>query len=386
MAGKDFYEVLGVSKNASADEIKRAYRSKALKYHPDRNPDNPKDAEQKFKELSEAYEVLSDSKKRKIYDQYGSSAFRYGEGAGARPEGFGGFEFRGFHDPFDIFREVFGNTFGDFFGYQDGLDAYATGKARASHLQVRLSVTLDEVYRGTTKIIHLSRYEKCSVCGGSGMKPGTKRKTCPECQGKGRIVSSRGFISFAQTCGLCGGTGQIITDPCSECNGEGRVKVNKKIEVKIPPGVHTGSRIRLHGEGNAGGDGTKGDLFVLIEVEPHPIFRREGSDLYCEKHISMSQATLGSKVKVSTIKNGSVEMKIPAGSQNGKIFRLRGLGLPELKGFGKGDEYVRIIVDTPTALDKEQAELIKRFAELRGENLNSSDKSFKGKFKKAFGG
>ncbi len=380
---RDYYEILGIKKNATLDEIKKAYREMALRYHPDRVPhEQKKEAEEKFKEISEAYAVLSDSQKRALYDQYGHSGIdqRY-----AYEDIFKGADFSSvFQDLGDfgfgggLFDEIFSDLGFDIFGSRT--TRASTSRRRGRDLQISVDITLGEAASGTEKTITIPRYEVCSTCSGSGAKPGTKKITCPQCKGSGRTVVSSGFFQLAQTCSRCGGEGSITQTPCPDCRGEGRMKVTRKIKVKVPPGVDTGSSLRIRGEGEAGTAG-RGDLYVVIEVRPHPIFERHNNDILTEITISLSKAILGGEVEVSTL-NGKVEMKIPAGTQSGRIFRLKGKGIPDLHGRGIGDELVRVNVEIPTHLTSEQRRLIEEFAKASGEDINKE--SFTDKIKRTF--
>ncbi|HHF98552.1 MAG TPA: molecular chaperone DnaJ [Candidatus Aerophobetes bacterium] len=385
MAKRDYYEILGVPRDASPEEIKKAYRRLAIKYHPDRNPDNPKEAEEKFKEIAEAYKVLSDPEKRRIYDQYGHAGLEAGVGAGAEGGGFG-FDF----DPFKIFEEVFGgedifgdSIFGDFFGRTT-----ATRRKRAqkgASLQYTLEVDFEEAVRGSEKEISVTRYEVCDRCGGEGTEPGYHPESCPTCGGTGYIQTRQGFFSFTRTCTHCQGRGTIIRRPCRTCHGTGRVRKTRKIVVRVPPGVDDGTILRLRGEGEAGIEGgERGDLFVKIKVRPHPVFSREGDDVVVEVPISFALAALGGEISVPTI-DGKVKLKIPAGTQSGKIFRLRGKGIPHLNLPGRGDQFVRVIVETPVNLTSEQKQLLKRFDELGRERNHPRMKEFFKKVKSLFG-
>lgn len=379
---REYYEILGIKKNASLDEIKKAYRELALRYHPDRVPaDQKKQAEEKFKEISEAYAVLSDSSKRALYDQYGHAGIdqRY-----AYEDIFKGADFSSvFEDLADfgfgggLFDEIFSDLGFDIFG---GRTRRGARVSRGRDLEITIDITLEEVSLGTEKTITVPRYEICSVCGGSGRKPGTKKITCPQCRGSGRVVVSSGFFQLAQTCSRCRGEGSIIQTPCPDCRGEGRTKVTRKIKVKIPAGVDTGSHLRMRGEGEAGTAG-RGDLYVIIEVRPHPLFQRHNNDILTEITISLSKAILGGEVEVPTL-NGKVSMKVPAGTQSGKIFRLKEKGMPDLHGRGMGDELVRVNVQIPTRLTPQQRRLIEEFARLSGEDINKE--SLTDKLKKAF--
>lgn len=380
---RDYYEVLGVQKNASLDEIKKAYRELALRYHPDRVPhEQKKEAEEKFKEISEAYAVLSDSNKRALYDQYGHSGidqkYAYedifkGADFGSVFQDLGDFGFGG-----GLFEEVFGDLGFDIFGARGG--RHAGSRRRGRDLQISADITLEEAASGTEKTITIPRYETCSTCSGSGVKPGTKRITCPQCKGSGRRVVSSGFFQLAQTCSRCAGEGSIIQSPCQRCQGEGKTRVTGKIKVKIPAGVDTGSNLRVRGEGEAG-TAARGDLYVVIEVKPHPLFQRHNNDIVTEIDISLTKAILGGEIEVPTL-NGKVSMKIPPGTQSGKIFRLREKGIPDLHDRGVGDELVRVNVQIPTRLSAEQRRLIEEFARLSGEDI--SRESFTDKIKKSF--
>jgi len=380
---RDYYEVLGVKKNASLDEIKKAYRELALRFHPDRVPhEQKKEAEEKFKEISEAYAVLSDSQKRGLYDQYGHSGIdqKY-----AYEDIFKGADFSSvFHDMGDfgfgggLFEEIFSDLGYDIFGSRQTRGA--TGRRRGRDLQVSLDISLEEAATGAEKTITVPRYEVCSTCSGSGAKPGTKKTTCPQCKGSGRTVVSSGFFQLAQTCSRCGGQGSIIQALCPDCHGEGRAKVTRKIKVKIPVGVYTGANLRIRGEGESGTAGS-GDLYVIIEIRQHPIFERHNNDIIIETNISLTKAILGGDAEVPTL-NGKVSMKIPAGTQSGKIFRLKEKGIPDLHGRGVGDELVRVNVEIPQHLTSEQRRLIEEFAKLSGEEINKE--SFTDKIKKTF--
>jgi len=385
MAKRDYYEILGVPKSASAEEIKRAYRKLALKYHPDRNPNNKKEAEEKFKEVSEAYEVLSDPQKRAKYDQFGAEGLRSEFGAG----GFKWQDFTHFEDLEDIFGSFggLGDIF-ESFGMDFGMFSSARkrrGPQPGSSIQYELDITLEEVARGVDKTIYIQREDPCKTCGGSGVKPGTKEENCPVCNGTGQVRFSQGFFSVSRTCQRCRGQGRIIKTPCPECRGEGKVLNKKKITIHIPKGTDTGLRLKIPGEGNAGDKGAKrGNLYVLINVKPHELFKRRGNDIIVEVPISFTEAALGTETTVPTL-DGKVKMKVTRGTQSGRIFRLKGKGLPNLRGYGQGDEYVKIIVETPTNLNKEQEELLRKFAESRGENLDPLSKSFMKRLKKFFG-
>ena len=379
---RDYYEILGVKKSASLDEIKKAYREMALRYHPDRVPhEQKKEAEEKFKEISEAYAVLSDSSKRALYDQYGHSGIdqKY-----AYEDIFKGADFSSvFQDlgDFGFGAGIFDEIFSDLGFDISGSRTRRGGRSRRGRdLEITIDITLEEAALGTEKIITVPRYETCSTCSGSGAKPGTKKNTCPVCRGQGRTVVSSGFFQLAQTCSKCGGEGSIIQAPCPDCRGEGRQKVTRKIKVRIPAGVDTGSHLRIRGEGESGTAG-KGDLYAIIEVEPHPVFQRHNNDILTEIRISVVKAILGGEIEVPTL-NGKVKMKIPAGTQPGKIFRLREKGLLDLHGRGMGDELIRVNVEIPAYLTNQQRALIEEFSRLSGEDINKE--SFTEKIKKAF--
>jgi len=385
MAKRDYYEILGISKDVSPQEIKKAYRRLAIKYHPDRNQGNSKEAEEKFKEVSEAYKILSDLKKREIYDQYGYAGLE-AEVGGA---GFRGFDF----DPSKIFEEVFGrgsfgrgfgeDVFGDFFGRRTRRTEEGEP---GSDLRYALEISFEEAAFGAEKEVKISRYETCSTCKGNGIKPGSHPQTCPSCQGTGYVAFSQGFFSVSRTCTRCQGRGNIIKDPCRDCRGTGRVRRTRKIKVKIPAGIDHGSHLRLGREGEAGTrGGPAGDLYIALHLKPHPIFKREGNTVICEVPISFAQAALGAEIKVPTL-NGRAKLKIPPGTQNNKVFRLRGMGIPYLHSSSRGDQWVRVIVVTPVNLSEEQKELLKKFNELGQGNGQPKVKDFFNKLKQVFGG
>jgi molecular chaperone DnaJ len=383
----DYYEILGVSKTASLDEIKKAYREMALKFHPDRVPaEQKKAAEDKFKGISEAYAVLSDSAKRELYDQYGHSGIdqKY-----AQEDIFKGADFSsifremggggGFGGGNSIFEELFGDLGFDISGSRQSKSQGA--RRRGRDLQIAIEILLEEAAVGVEKIITVPRYEACTVCAGSGAKPGTKRTVCPQCKGAGKTVVSNGFFQLAQTCSRCGGEGSTIATVCPECRGEGRVKITKKIKVKIPAGVDNGSQLRVRAEGEAGVN-SRGDLYVVIEVREHAIFQRHNNDITTSVNISLAKAILGGEVEVSALE-GKLMMKIPAGTQCGKTFRLKGKGIPDLHSKEMGDELVKVDIEIPARLTTQQRQLIEEFARLSGEDLESRE-SFTDKFKKTF--
>ncbi len=359
---EDYYGILSTSKDASADEIKRAYRKLALKFHPDKNPDNKKEAEEKFKKVSEAYEVLSDPQKRAKYDQFGHAGVDSSFGAG-------GFSWDNFHH-FDDLRDIFGSdifsTFGgDIFGSFGG--GRKGGAQHGRDLGIELEVSFEEAALGTEKTISIPRFEACSRCNGSGQEPGSRRTTCPKCNGAGQIRATSGFFAVVRTCDRCHGEGTLIERPCKDCGGTGRIKVTRKIEVKIPAGVSNGLRLRVPGEGEAGlKGGRRGNLYIYILVTPHPYFKRHGNDVIYEKKIGFVEATLGCEMIIPTL-SGKVRMKVPPGTQNDKIFRLRGKGIAFLKGRGKGNELVVVKIETPTNLTKREKELLLEFAKSRRE-------------------
>lgn len=379
-AKRDYYEILGVPKNAAVDAIKKAYRTLALKYHPDRvPPEKKKESEEQFKEVSEAYAVLSDEKKRSLYDQYGHSGIdqRYTAEDIFKGADFGSiFESAGFEN---IFGDIFGDLGFDIFG---GGPSRRKRSERGRDIQIEVDITFLEAARGVSKDIKYPRYETCGVCKGSGAKPGSKKTTCPQCKGQGQIIVSGGFFRMAQTCPQCRGEGSLVSAFCPECNGASRVKKTHRLEVKVPAGVDTGSQLRIRNEGEVG-KSSKGDLYIILNVLPHPKFARSGNDIIYETTISMAKAALGGELEVPTLE-GNVKMKIPAGTQPDKIFRLRGKGIPDLHGYGIGDELVKVKIEIPLYLNAQQRKLIEDFAKLSGEDLEGETSSFTEKIKKAF--
>ena len=357
MSKRDLYEVLGVDRSVSGPDLKKAYRRLAMKYHPDRNPGDKK-AEEKFKELSTAYEVLSDKSKRAAYDQYGHAGVDSQMGGGAS-----GFSSANFSD-------VFGDVFGDFFG--GGRSSSRSGEERGSDLQYTLNLDLEEAVKGTTVKIRVPTLVACKKCDGSGAKPGTKPTTCSTCGGMGQVRMQQGFFSVQQTCPKCHGKGKMISDPCLSCHGQGRVEEDKTLSVKVPAGVDNGDRIRLTGEGEVGvAGGAPGDLYVIVNVRDHDIFQRDGKNLYCDVPISFVDAALGGDIEVPTL-DGRVKLKIPEGAQSGKLFRLRSKGVTPIRGGSAGDLMCRVMVETPVKLSKKQKELLEEFrGTLKGNNSHS---------------
>ena len=347
MAKKDYYEVLGVNRDASEDELKKAYRKLAMKWHPDRNPDNPK-AEEHFKEAKEAYEVLTEAQKRAAYDQFGHAGVDPSAGAGAAGAGFGGF------------GDAFGDIFGDIFGGGGGGRGRST-VYRGADLRYNLEISLEDAARGTETRIRIPAMEECETCHGSGAKPGTQPTTCSTCGGHGQVRMQQGFFSIQQTCPKCHGTGKIVASPCGTCSGNGRVKKNKTLAVKIPAGVDEGDRIRLSGEGEAGvNGGPSGDLYVVMQIKPHNVFTRDHNDLHCEMPVSFTTAALGGEIEIPTL-DGYAKIKIPGETQSGKVFRLRGKGIKGVRSTTHGDLLCHVVVETPVSLTSRQKELLVEF-------------------------
>ena len=370
MAKRDYYDVLGVGRGASPDEIKKAYRVKAKALHPDRNADNP-NAEAQFKELNEAYDVLKDDQKKAAYDRFGHAAFEGGMGGG------GGGPRPGFQqgDFASAFSDVFEDLFGDFMGGRGG-GARARAQ-RGSDLRYNLRVTLEEAWSGVQKTIQVPTAAACDSCNGTGAEGGAEPAVCPTCSGMGKVRAQQGFFTVERTCPTCGGAGQIVKNPCKVCHGTGRVEKERTLSVNIPAGVETGTRIRLAGEGEAGvRGGPPGDLYIFIEVREHPIFQRDGVHLYCRVPISITTAALGGEVEVPTIDGGKSRVKVPAGSQTGKQMRLRGKGVPALRGGGAGDMVIELAVETPVNLTSRQRELLREFERLSEENNPEGDSFF----------
>ncbi|OIP85156.1 MAG: molecular chaperone DnaJ [Rhodobacterales bacterium CG2_30_65_12] len=371
MSKRDYYEVLGVAKSASAEEIKKGYRAKARELHPDRNADNP-NAEAQFKEANEAYDVLKDADKKAAYDRFGHAAFEGGMGGGGRP-GSGGFHGQG--DFASAFSDVFDDLFGDFMG--GGRAGGGRRAMRGSDLRYNLRVTLEEAYAGLQKTINVPTSVACDACNGTGSEAGTEPTTCPTCSGLGKVRAQQGFFTVERTCPTCNGAGQIIKNPCKKCHGLGRIERDRALSVNIPAGVETGTRIRLAGEGEAGlRGGPAGDLYIFIEVASHPIFARDGVHLHCHVPVSMATAAMGGDIEVPTIDGGRSRVKIPSGSQSGRQMRLRGKGMPALRGGGAGDMYIELAVETPVNLTHRQKELLREFEKLSEENNPESSNFF----------
>jgi molecular chaperone DnaJ len=377
MAKRDYYTVLGLSRECTEEDIKKSYRKLAMKYHPDRNPDD-RSAEEKFKEAKEAYEVLSDARKRAAYDQFGHAGVDPSSGMGARgyggPEGFGGF------------ADAFGDIFGEIFG--QGRGGRGNGVFRGADLRYNLELTLEEAARGTEVKIRIPALEECETCHGSGAKPGTSSKQCPTCHGRGEVRVSQGFFSIQQTCPQCHGTGKVIPEPCTTCHGAGRVKKSKTLSVKIPAGVDQDDRIRLTGEGEAGvNGGPPGDLYVVVNLKPHPVFQREGADLHCEMPISFGTAALGGELEIPTL-DGHASIKIPPETQTGQVFRLKNKGIRPVRGSAIGDLYCHVVVETPVKLTARQKELLREFEAINDQDPEAHSpraKSFFDKVREFFG-
>jgi len=363
---RDYYEILGVSRDGDEDTIKKSYRKLALQYHPDRNPGN-KEAEERFKEAAEAYEVLRDREKRKIYDLYGHEGLR-----GTGFTGFGGFE--------DIFS-TFGDIFEDFFGFGTGRSR-KTRARKGNDLRYNLELTLEEAYKGKEEEIVFEKWKSCDTCGGTGVTPGSELEICPHCQGRGEVARSHGFFQIRTTCSTCNGTGRVIADPCSKCKGKGKIEVGKKVLVKVPPGVDNGIQLRIKGEGEGGENGgPPGDLFVVVYVKDHEFFSRDGDDLKCQVTISFLQAALGAEISIPVLNNDKeASIAIPEGAQPGEIIRVKGWGMPSLRrGRGVGELFVQIVVKIPTKLSKRQRELLVEFSELEENKGRGKNKNFWGK-------
>lgn len=371
MSKRDYYDLLGASKTASAAELKKAYRSKAKELHPDRNADNP-NAEAQFKEVNEAYDILKDPDKKAAYDRYGHAAFEGGTASGANQRG----GFQGGGDFASSFSDVFDDLFGDFMGRGGG-----GGRQRASRgsdLRFNMRMTLEEAFQGMQKTISVPTTDNCDSCNGSGAAAGSEPVTCNTCAGMGKVRAQQGFFTVERTCPTCSGAGQTIQNPCRNCHGQGRVEKERSLSVNVPAGVETGTRIRLAGEGEAGmRGGPKGDLYIFVEVDQHPIFERDGVNLFCRVPVSMASAALGGDIEVPTIDGGRSRVKIPAGSQSGRQMRLRAKGMPALRGAGAGDMFIEMAVETPVNLTSKQKELLREFEKLSEENNPEGSSFFK---------
>jgi len=370
VAKADYYDILGVNKDASEEEIKRAFRKMALKYHPDRNPGN-KEAERKFKEAAEAYEVLSDPEKRQLYDRYGHEGLR-----GANVRGFSTFE-----DIFEAFGDILGSSaFDEFFGF----GRRGRRVRRGPSLRCDITIEFNDVAEGTQKVISLVRNEPCPTCGGSGTRPGTSPITCPYCRGYGEVQQSQGFFTMRTTCPKCRGNGQIIQDPCTDCRGAGRRPTPVEIQVRIPAGIQDGTRLRIAAQGELGDNGApRGDLYCDIHVTPHPFFERHGDDILCEVPISFPQAALGAEIEVPTL-DGKKTIQVPPGTQSSDLITIPGGGFPNVRGYGRGDEHVRLIIETPKKLTPRQEELLRELAKTEDVNVSPKRKSFFERLKEYF--
>lgn len=372
MAKRDYYEVLGVGKDATQDQIKKAYRRLALKYHPDKNPDN-KEAEEKFKECAEAYEVLSNEDKRKRYDQFGHDGLR----------GSGMHDFSRMNA--DDISSIFGDIFGDFFGFGGGRGGRRGGPQRGLDLETTVELTLNEVADGTEKTIEFTRQDNCDSCEGSGCAKGSQPTTCPTCGGSGQVARGGGFFQMVSTCPACGGDGKVISNPCKKCKGTGHVPKKRVITVKVPAGVHEGQGIRVAGEGEPGKKGgPRGDLYCYVRVKAHPFLMRDGSNLIAVVPISFTQATLGGTIEVPSL-DGTKQLKIPTGTQYGDVFRIKGQGLPDLRSGRKGDELIRVTIEIPKKLTSEQESLLKKFADIENDDTLPERTNFFDKLKDYFG-
>jgi molecular chaperone DnaJ len=373
MSQRDYYEVLGVQRGASEAELKSAFRKLAMQHHPDKNPGD-KDAELKFKELNEAYQVLSDADKRAAYDRFGHQAFQNGGGAGG--PGFGG-----------DFSDVMSDIFESFFGEQRGRRGAANGPGRGSDLRYNLEITLEEAYKGKAATIAVPSAVSCEACSGTGAKPGSKARQCPTCSGAGRVRASQGFFSIERTCPNCGGRGEVIDDPCRSCSGAGRVMRERNLSVNVPAGVEDGTRIRLAGEGEAGQrGGPTGDLYIFMAVKPHPIFQRDGADIFCRVPLGMAAAALGGEVEVPNLDGTRSRVVIPPGTQTGKQFRLKGKGMPVLRTRDMGDLYIQVAVETPQNLTRRQKELLQEFEKESSGQTQPEAAGFFGRVKDFLGG
>ena len=369
MSKRDYYDVLGAPKGASADELKKAYRKKAKELHPDRNSDNP-NAEAQFKEVNEAYDVLKDVNKKAAYDRYGHAAFEGGMGGGRPGGGYGGGG-----DFSSAFSDVFDDLFGDFMG--GGRGGGRQRSTRGADLRYNMRISLEDAFTGAQKTINVPTSVQCNSCSGTGAEGGSEPATCPTCSGMGKVRATQGFFTVERTCPTCSGAGQIIKNPCKSCSGQGRTEKDRALSVNIPAGVETGTRIRLSGEGEAGlRVGTSGDLYIFIEVAPHEIFQREGNNLFCRVPVSMAAAALGGDIEVPTIDGGRSRVKVPAGSQSGRQMRLRAKGMPAVRSNQVGDMFIELAVETPVNLTTRQKELLREFEDLSEDNNPESSSFF----------
>ena len=376
MAKADFYETLGVSKGASDKDLKSAFRRLAMKYHPDKNPDDV-EAERKFKEINEAYETLKDPQKRAAYDQFGHAAFEQGGPGGFGGGGFGG---GGAHAFSDIFEDIFGEMMGGGRSRRN-----AGGRERGADLRYNMEISLEEAFSGKTAQIRVPTSVQCDACGGSGAKAGSQPVTCTTCQGSGRVRASQGFFSVERTCPTCHGRGETISDPCPKCSGQGRVNEDRSLSVNIPAGIEDGTRIRLAGEGEAGmRGGPQGDLYIFLSVKPHEFFQRDGADLYCTVPVSMTTAALGGQFDVVTLDGAKTRVKVPEGTQTGRQFRLKSKGMPVLRSSHMGDLYIQIAIETPQRLTKRQRELLEEFESLSSRENNPESSGFFSKMRHFF--
>ena len=379
----DYYKVLGISKDASQDEIKKAYRKSAVKYHPDKNGGDPS-AEKKFKEISEAYEVLSDEKKRQIYDQYGADALNGAAGMGGGAGGFSSMEeaLRTFMGAFGGGQGGGGGGFESFFGFEGQED---NGQRQGASKKMQVTISFEEAVKGVEKEASITNYALCSKCDGSGAASASAIKKCTRCHGSGQVHQSRGFFSMASVCSTCHGAGKMVTDPCTECRGAGRLKKKQQITIKIPAGIDNGMRLRLAGHGDAGeGGGPAGDLYVYVSVEPHHFFQRQGDDVFVELPIGFTEAALGCKKEIPTPLGETARINIPEGTQTDKVLRVKGEGMANVRGHGKGDLLIKVIVETPVRLTDDQKELLKSFAALEKEQNSPRKKNFFDKIKSLF--
>ena len=375
---EDFYSILGADRNADEGELKKAYRKLAMKYHPDRNPDNA-EAERKFKEINVAYDVLKDEQKRAAYDRYGHDAFVNGMANGGGGGSAGGFDFGG-----GSFSDIFEDLFGGFGGRARGGAAggNASGAQRGADLRYNLDISLEDAFKGKQTTIKLTTAVTCETCDGTGAEKGTKPETCETCGGSGVVRAQQGFFTIERTCATCQGTGQVIKNPCKSCAGTGKTRKEKKLSVNIPAGVEDGTRIRLSGEGEAGfRGGPQGDLYIFLQIQPHEMFQRDGSNLHCEVPVSFTTASLGGSVEVPTIEGGRVKVNVPAGTQNGHQFRLKGKGMSVMRGSLRGDMYIHVSVETPVNLNKKQKELLQEFDKANSKTTSPAAEGFFSKVK-----